>query len=101
MDEIQLGCVVLSEAGRDKGRFFVVVGLEEGFARIADGKMRGAEKPKLKKRKHLRFAGLYDCRTADKIKQGERVHNIELRRMISEFSAPDTSQPFMSVQGGY
>jgi large subunit ribosomal protein L14e len=87
MDDIQLGCIVKSVAGRDKGRLFVVVGLEENYARLSDGRMRRIEKPKRKKLKHLKMTSLYEGRVSSKLKAFERVHNSELRRMLSEFMA--------------
>jgi ribosomal protein L14E/L6E/L27E len=47
------GLAVHSKAGRDKGRFFVVLALEGDYALIADGDLRKIDKPKRKKLKHL------------------------------------------------
>lgn len=50
------GRVVISKAGRDKGRNFVVVGVcDEAHVYIADGKTHKLIAPKKKKLKHLRF----------------------------------------------
>ncbi|MBP8594231.1 MAG: KOW domain-containing RNA-binding protein [Ruminococcus sp.] len=51
----QLGSVVKAQAGRDSGGFFAVVGLEEEYCFIADGKSRKLECPKRKNIKHLSF----------------------------------------------
>ncbi|HBB19087.1 MAG TPA: hypothetical protein DCZ62_01465 [Ruminococcus sp.] len=51
----QLGSVVKAQAGRDSGGFFAVVGLEEEYCFIADGKSRKLERPKRKNIKHLSF----------------------------------------------
>ncbi|MDD2201129.1 MAG: KOW domain-containing RNA-binding protein [Firmicutes bacterium] len=49
-----LGQFVISKMGRDKGRLFVVVGLEEnGYACIADGDTHKVSEPKRKNVKHL------------------------------------------------
>lgn len=87
MDEILLAFIVRSLAGRDKGKLFVVIGLQQGCAYLADGRVRQVEKPKLKKLKHLQRIAYYDCMTAERIKNGEKVHNSELRRMLNEFTA--------------
>ena len=51
-----LGSIALSLAGRDKGRYFVVVGvIDENHVAVADGRKRKIEKPKKKKLKHLRI----------------------------------------------
>ncbi|MDO4730546.1 MAG: KOW domain-containing RNA-binding protein [Clostridia bacterium] len=52
MDYIR-GLVVNNKAGRDKGRFFVVISCDEKYADICDGKYRRLEKPKHKNIKHL------------------------------------------------
>jgi hypothetical protein len=50
--------VVVSTAGHDKGGIFAVVGFAgEGFLLLADGKLRKLEKPKKKKRKHVKAIG--------------------------------------------
>ena len=46
---IGIGSVVLSTAGRDKGRFFLVVAIvDDKYVKIADGELRPQEKAKLK-----------------------------------------------------
>ena len=49
--------VVVSLAGHDKGGVFAVIGLDREYAIIADGRQRKIEKPKKKKRKHLKAIG--------------------------------------------
>lgn len=51
--EFELGNVVISRAGRDKGYFMAVVGEEKGYLLVADGKERPLERPKKKNPKHL------------------------------------------------
>lgn len=53
--EFKTGYVVISKAGRDKGRFMAVVGVDEekDFVIVADGKERPLERPKRKNPKHL------------------------------------------------
>ena len=47
------GTVVRSLAGHDKGRFYIVLDVKDGYAFLADGKRRTLTKPKKKKQKHL------------------------------------------------
>jgi ribosomal protein L14E/L6E/L27E len=47
-----IGKVVISKAGRDKGRFAVVVGVD-AYVYIADGKEHKLSKPKRKNIKHI------------------------------------------------
>ena len=66
-DAPQIGDVVRSMAGHDKGRLFAVVGLDgSGYALLADGRTRTLEKPKKKKLRHIRPPGRLpaSCETA-------------------------------------
>ena len=51
--EAQTGMIVRSAAGRDKGKFMVVVAVENGFVYLADGKERKLASPKKKNEKHI------------------------------------------------
>ena len=52
---MQIGDIVVSRAGHDTGDPFVVIAvMNEQFVLIADGKSRTVEKPKLKRKRHLR-----------------------------------------------
>jgi ribosomal protein L14E/L6E/L27E len=51
---METGSVVKSIAGHDKDRFYLVLRLADGFAWIADGKLRKRDRPKRKNTRHLR-----------------------------------------------
>lgn len=53
MMELEIGRIVCSKAGRDQGRFLVVVGYEGEYFLLADGKERPVERPKRKRKIHL------------------------------------------------
>ena len=53
VDDLVVGQVVRSRAGRDSGRFMMIVHIEDGFVYLADGRVRKANKPKRKKMKHI------------------------------------------------
>ena len=57
MELLELGQIVFSKRGRDRGTAYVVVGtfVESGkqYAYLADGNKRRAEKPKKKKSAHI------------------------------------------------
>ena len=56
---LTVGSVAMSAAGRDSGRAFVVLGeADNDYVLIADGKLRKLEKPKKKKRRHLKDTGV-------------------------------------------
>jgi len=55
-DKLREGQLVISKAGRDKGRFFLIYKVEdEQRVYMVDGKLRTLDRPKLKKVKHLAF----------------------------------------------
>ena len=51
---IREGQIVISKAGRDINRKFVILKIiDENYVLISDGRLRKIDKPKLKKNKHL------------------------------------------------
>ena len=76
--------IVRSAAGRDEGKLFFVLAVEEDYLLLADGRLRKLESPKRKKRKHARFQAHSDCRVAEKIRSGEKFTNSELRRTLAQ-----------------
>ena len=77
--------IVKAAAGRDKGKLFFVLGVEDDLLLLADGKTRRLERPKRKKRKHVVFQARIDCRTTEKIRSGDRLTNSELRKTLAQF----------------
>lgn len=51
--KLQTGSIVMSAAGRDKGSYFCVVELKDGFCFLRDGSIHKLEKPKRKNIKHV------------------------------------------------
>lgn len=79
------GDIVLSKAGRDSGRYFVVIRTEDNFAFVCDGDLRKADTPKRKKFRHLSFTGTKSSFAIAKFEAGEKLTNAEVRREIQEF----------------
>ena len=52
------GTIVCSKAGRDEGKFMVVIGQKNGMPLVADGKERPIERPKTKNMKHLSLTNM-------------------------------------------
>ena len=77
--------IVKSIAGRDQGKLFFVMDTEGEYLLLADGKNRRLERPKRKKRKHVIFQARFDCRTAEKIRSGEKLANSDLRKTLAQF----------------
>jgi len=81
---IEPGRAVLSKAGRDAGRRFVVLWADGAFAAIADGGLRKVEKPKKKKLRHLRATQGFFPSVAGILQGGGSPSNAEIRRCLTE-----------------
>lgn len=83
---LELGRLVVSKAGRDKGRCMMVVRLtEEPYVYVADGKLRKLSNPKKKKRMHLYIKPYIDESIASRLREGQRVFEYEIRAAIEKF----------------
>lgn len=86
--EITPGQLVVSIAGRDKGKAFIVVGTEEGlhgtYVHVADGKQRKIHQPKRKNIKHVKATQLIDGEIRTRMENGSKITNQTLRRAIIE-----------------
>ena len=81
--EVDKSSLIVSKAGRDKGQLFYVIDTDEQYVYLADGKSRRLEKPKRKKRKHVEQVPRTESRIAEKIRNGEKVLNSELRKELA------------------
>ena len=86
--EVNVGDLVVSRAGRDKGRPFVVLRAEEGFVYLVDGDLRKLDRPKKKKRMHVKpypKKGL--CRMD--LAEGRQLCDADVRKHIAALTAAD------------
>ena len=83
--EVSISDIIISTAGRDKDLLFYVIGIDGDYVLLANGKERKLEHPKRKKLKHVRRVTRLESRIADKILNGEKVLNSELRRELAVF----------------
>ena len=93
--EVDKSSLIVSKAGRDKGQLFYVIDTDEQYVYLADGKSRKLEKPKRKKRKHIEQIPRTESRIAEKIRNGEKVLNSELRRELAIYGQKNSQN-----QGG-
>ncbi|NPV71796.1 MAG: RNA-binding protein [Firmicutes bacterium] len=82
MPGFRIGQVVTSKAGRDAGRSFVVLKIEETRVVLADGDVRKVENAKRKNVRHLIPHEFVSESIQSRIGRGDRVTNAELRRTI-------------------
>jgi len=81
-----VGQIVVSRAGRDAGRAFVVAKvIDDLYVEICDGDLRKVEKPKRKKIKHLNITDKFAEGLAEKLKNGDRITNAEIRKALADF----------------
>jgi len=79
--------VVISLNGRDKNKRFIIIGTEDNYSILVDGKGRKLEKPKRKKNKHIKPDGVIDAKLTEKLINGENITNKEIRKALAEYSS--------------
>ncbi len=80
---IEVGSVVVSKAGRDQGRLFVVVReIDSDFVMVSNGALRSMEHLKKKRRKHLKPTGSVIAELRDRLANNGRVENHEVRSWL-------------------
>ncbi len=85
--DLKKGQVVKSISGRDKGKVFLIFEIvDDDMVTIVNGKLRGVEKPKLKKVKHLMvykdvINGFYDK------KLPVSMNNSKIRDLLKSYEA--------------
>ena len=84
--DFMISDVVVSTAGRDQGKLFYVIGTDPVYLLLANGKDRTMDKPKRKKRKHVKKVLRSETRVAGKLTAGDKVLNSELRRDLAFLS---------------
>lgn len=85
INDLLLGQVVCSRAGRDKGRFMVVVeNLDNKYVLISDGTTHKIDKPKKKKVKHLAKTNHIVSSIKTKLETGQKIKNAEIRKNLNK-----------------
>jgi large subunit ribosomal protein L14e len=80
MEGITLGQIVHSKAGRDKGKYFIVVSIvDENFIMMADGNLRKIDNPKMKKVKHLVLHNMIASEIQAALAEGKPILDAQLR----------------------
>jgi len=86
-DIFKPGSVVVSKAGRDSGKYFVVVGIEdENYVYLADGSLRRLAKPKKKKTKHIAQTPHMLENIGNKLIEGKKVFDAEIRSALKNLT---------------
>ena len=85
-DDVQIGSVVLSTQGRDKGMYFVVTAIGKDLCYLADGGMRKLKAPKKKNVKHVSNSGVVLESIAAKLAEGKKVFDSEVKSALRQFN---------------
>lgn len=82
---VTLGATVISKAGRDEGRTFLVVEeLDENYVLISDGDTHRMAKPKKKKRRHLKVSAEATSEILARLTAPEKIEDHEVRKWLSD-----------------
>ena len=88
----ELGRVVLSKQGHDKGKVFLVVGLvDDRYVLIADGDSRKLSKPKKKQTKHLVPKPHLATEALDSIHRKAQTADSDIRKAIKTYLETNVS----------
>lgn len=87
---IKPGDFVIAASGREKGKCFVVLSVENQFLYLCDGKNRKVSNPKKKKIKHIEYAGPANIDVCEKLQDG--ITDKVIRRALSEFKGNLTAE---------
>ena len=82
---LDIGQIVFSKSGRDQGRPFVVISIEEEYAYLADGKLRKVEAPKRKKNKHIQQTNDAIEWIKQKIIEDGKITNSDIRKALNDY----------------
>ena len=80
------GQLVISKAGRDKGRILIILHINSDYVYIADGKTRKIEQPKVKKKKHVQIVNYIDKILKEKLESSEKINNSDIRKAIEKYT---------------
>ena len=79
-----LGEFATSKDGHDKDRLYMIVGEEEEWVYLCDGRLRGVEHPKKKKKKHVQL-----------IRQKHPIENVDdagIKCILSEYKKTEKTE---------
>ncbi|AKA71434.1 hypothetical protein CSCA_4309 [Clostridium scatologenes] len=81
-----IGKIVCSKAGRDKGKFFIILSvLDDKYVYICDGDLRTVERPKKKKVKHLNFTNSVAEEIRNLLISNERINSATIRKILQSY----------------
>lgn len=83
--EYQIGQVVYSKSGHDKGNVQLIAAIEGEYLYLVDGKRRKLEKPKRKKKIHVQPTAEVVEEIAQKLQQGSYLLDAEIKKALKKY----------------
>lgn len=83
--DYQIGQIVYSKSGHDKGDALMVLSVDEDWVWLADGRRRKLEKPKRKKRIHIQPTSYVEKETAEKLRRKEYILDAEIAKALKKY----------------
>ncbi len=85
--DVFVGSIVYSKAGRDRGKCYIIVRLDEnGYAFVANGEEKTVADPKRKNIRHLDSSGERNQVIGDKLLEGKQVFDSEIKSALRVYS---------------
>jgi large subunit ribosomal protein L14e len=87
MESIALGQIVHSKAGRDKGKYFIVIEIvDKDYVMLVDGDLRKIANPKRKKLKHLVFHEWVAEDIVKDVKEKNMIVDAQIRKSLQSIN---------------
>ncbi len=83
--EYQIGQVVYSKSGHDKGDVQMVAAVEGEYLCLVDGKRRKLAKPKRKKKMHVQPTSYIEETVAAKLQQGAYLLDADIKKALKKY----------------
>lgn len=85
--EVFVGSIVYSKAGRDRGKCYIIVRLDEkGYAFVANGSDKTLSDPKRKNVKHLDTGGEVSKTIQEKLLSEKQVFDSEIKSALRQYA---------------
>jgi len=84
----EVGQIVYSKAGRDKGLAFVVISIKDNYLYLVDGIVRKLEKPKMKKIMHIQKTNVISEELKSKLLSG-KAQNSDIILYLKKYKAKE------------
>lgn len=82
-----VGKFATSRAGHDKNKLYVIIGEEEGYVYLCDGRLKTVENPKKKLLKHIQVINrTVDQELLARLENKEKVFDEQIKYAIKQYN---------------